>query len=310
MIESKKWLPTVVFLAALLALPGCVKLKWLVTIYPDDSGKLELTIGMSSMLSGFAEMGEGEGGAGPSATFADPREIADGSQGFVAWTAPEKSTSGDYKMTKVTGYFEDINKIALDMKGGDEEDSEATSWSFKKNEDGTFEASFIDKSMNDDITEQGGQFGGDDSPEAKELVKSMAKSTMAGFEMSYGFVMPGEVAEAEGMRIEGRNATMKIDIDKLFDMEEGEAKKGFRGVVKSGPAVEGLEEEMAAFQKEVEEAKVAWRKILEDAKADKEATEKAAGEKKEAGEGEGHEEGDEKGSEGKKRKKYAPAAAR
>ena len=201
MIESKKWLPKIVLVAAILALPGCVKLKWLVTIYPDDSGKLELTIGMNSMLSGLAEMGEEAGGEGAGATpFGDPEEISEGSTGFVAWTAPEESKDGDFKMTKITGYFENINDVKLDMEDdeGEEGDEAATptTWTFKKNEDGTFEATFVDTSMADDIGEQGGEMGGADSPEAKEMGKAMAKSMMAGFEISYGFIMPGEVAEA------------------------------------------------------------------------------------------------------------------
>ena len=95
------------------------------------------------------------------------------------------------------------------------------------------------------------------------------------------------------MDVEGRKAVLKVDIDKLFEMEEEETKKGFSGTVKSGPAVEGLAEEMAAFKTEMEEAKAA-----------KEAEESEGGEAEPAGE---KKEGAGEGTGEKEKKKFAPA---
>ena len=312
MLGTKRSLTAALVAAALLVLPGCIKMRWIVTVYPDDSGKLELTMGMGGALSGLSEMG-GEAGGEVSGGFADPDDISEDSGGFVAWSEPQQVTEGDFKLTKITGYFEDINKVTLDMEKDEEgkEKSKPTSYTFKKNDDGTFEASFVDNSMTDDLEEQGGELGGAQSEQEKEMAKAMMKGMMAGFEISFGFVMPGEVTEAEQMDVDGRKATLKLDIDKLFDMDQEKAKDGLSGVVKSGPAVDGIEEEMAAFKKELEEAKVAWKKRLEKAKAGKAADKPAdkpgateGGEKKDAGDGEGA------GAEKEGAKDYAPAPIR
>ena len=84
--------------------------------------------------------------------------------------------------------------------------------------------------------------------------RGLAKLLMRDYEVQYAFRMPGQILEAEGMKMSGRDATVSWDIDDIFDMlEDPESlEEGFTFVVTSAPG-EDITGEMADFRKEMAE---------------------------------------------------------
>lgn len=279
-MRIKRAVKSLAVLAAMMfAVSGCVKMKWLVIVYPDGSGKMEITAGMNSAIAEMGKMG-GEDVEMPQV--GDTDAMAENSKGFVAWSRPTESKEGDFTLYTTTGYFKDINQVEFT----DEEGGKPTKFTFEKADDGTYKFTFVEEGSADDIKEQSGEMGGGaDDEMGKEMAKAMMKSMMAGMEVSYGVRMPGDVTEAEEMNIEGRQAVLKIDVDKLVDLmsKPKEEIKDFQGTIKC-QAEADLAEEMAAFQKEMEAAIAEWPKIQEEMKAKEK--EEATPEKEEGEEGE------------------------
>jgi hypothetical protein len=228
-------------LGALLLLPGCIKMKMKVLVYPDGSGKVEIVTGLNEALAALGEGGENgeEGEQGLTGMSGD--QMMEQSEG-IQWATKEEFTEGEYAYSKVVGYFDDINKIKV---GG-------VSFVFEQAEDGSFKLEFADKSTKDALAGQDNPFGGTESEEQKAMIRGMVKAMMSGTEISYEFHLPGEVTEAKEMKMEGRDARYVIDVDKLLDLMENPetAEKGVGGVVLAKPAGD-LTEEMAAFKKEM-----------------------------------------------------------
>jgi hypothetical protein len=226
-------------LGAFLLLPACIKMKMKVLVYPDASGKVEIVTGLSETLAALGEEGE-KGLTGMSGD-----QMMKQSEG-IRWATKEEYTEGDYECSKIVGYFDDINNIKIGE----------TSFLFEKAEDGSFKLEFADKSTKDALAGQDNPFGGTESDEQKAMIRSMVKAMMSGTEIAYEFHLPGEVTEAEEMKVNGRDARYVIDVDRLLDLMENPeaAEKGIGGVVLAKPAGD-LTEELAAFKKEMAGAK-------------------------------------------------------
>lgn len=275
MSAFRKWTVLALVLGIAGLAPGCIKMKWFMTVYPDGSGKAEVTVGVSKALARLSEMG----GEGEESHQLYSEEIVQNSEGIM-WTKTKESTDGDFKYTKLTGYFEDINKVK----------SNGPSFSFQRLEDGSYALSFQDSSVGDEMAGEDNPLGGAKSEEQKQRRRGTMKAMMAGFEVAYGFKMPGEVSEAEGMEVEGRDAELKIDTDKMLEMMDDEKKMAEAIGGKILAKVEGdLSVELAAFQVELAEARIEWEQMKAE-----EDTKKAEEEgKKESGEGEKEEGGSE-----------------
>lgn len=269
--------------AAFLALGGCLQVEQGSTIFPDGSGKLLMKVGfkksMLKMIEEFAKQGGGDA-KNPLDELNDPAKLAENAEGFVAFTAPKKTEDGDFITISFTGYFEDINKVKMhqtqETPGGEAKKTVQFAAKYEKTDSG------YSLTMNNDPNEDFRKLaGGEDNPAAgnEELAKAMLemmKPMLEGMKVTMSVTVPGAIQEVTGfMEKKDRTATMSINADMILavvkDPKGAEAKKlealGKKGAAKVTWASHTVSDaEVAAFKKEMAEAKDAWGKILEDAK--------------------------------------------
>ncbi|MCZ6690778.1 MAG: hypothetical protein O7H41_14390 [Planctomycetota bacterium] len=235
-------------------LPGCVKLKWLMTVYPGGSGKVEIRLRVTKAghaFSKFAPPGE------PSGKTLKPESIQAGSRGIVAWTETRESQDDGETVWDFTGYFEDLSQVKISMlcprmKGW-------KSFDFRKQEDGSYELTFEDDAI-EEIGDHGKHFDRAKGEQEKERVRQALRMSYADLEFEYTFRLPGEVEHADDMEIEGRNARLAVDADWLIEkMEKGVIDDEYVAQITSRPE-EDIADEFSAFEKEMKEARKAWDK--------------------------------------------------
>jgi hypothetical protein len=277
---------------AAVSLTGCVKDKKVLTILPDGSGKVDFTMGFNAKLieetlGGMMPQG-GEGGGmveDSDPTNVDVNDLKDNFAGFVAFTEPTiKDGSDGWKYVSFTGYFENINDVQIfdkgkdeatdedsDEMGGDEDPAPAeereskAKFVFKKTETGYTLAVVTT------LQEKDEEMGGDEesNPEMEKMVFGMMAAMLKDMEISMGFVMPGAVSSAEGMTVDGRNATYKVtgaDFKSAADLKKLVEKKEFK--ITCG-ASQMSAENIGAFKTEMAEATVKWQAMLKKAEAEK-----------------------------------------
>jgi hypothetical protein len=228
---------------AALALTGCIKAKFRVTVYPDSSGKAEVIMGLSQTLKMLGEMGEEPDGEDPFSEL-DLQDMVENSAGIV-WGETEEYSKGGYEYLKVTGYFQDINEVELGQ----------STYALEKLEDGSYELTVHSEGGGDlDIGEDNPIKDMDLKGEDKAAA-AMMKAMFAGFEIAQEFKLPGKVTKAEGMETEEREARFKLDMDDLLKMiENPEGVEGlFSGKIIAAPEGD-ITEEIAAFREEMEKA--------------------------------------------------------
>ena len=248
--------------AVLSPAPGCVRYQEELLIMPDGSGKMTLTVGFSlEILDKLKDMGMDPEEAEEQMDFDE--EDMEGFEGIVALTKPKAEKKDKWQSWTVTAYFEDVSKVKLYEKKEDEKKLKA-SFAFRKEGEG-FVLEIDDRLMENDETEKM-----DDMPaEGQEAAWPMIKEFLKGFEVSRGVRMPGTVTKVEGFaKKEGRGAVNKIDEESLKSMEDmAKAVKSAKRKVVCGKS-ELSEGDVAAFKKELSDAKAAWPKIKEEMKAD------------------------------------------
>lgn len=182
----------------LLLAGGCVKMKQIVTVMPDGSGKIEFTFAVSQMMAAQA-------GEDPLEEFTLENMTAEGMpQGVVAMTEPERWEDGGYDYASFTMYFEDINEVA-----GPEGDTEEmfANYEFEGGDDGCT------------LTVRGGMVMGIlseyEKPGPDEV--AMMQQMMAGFEIVEHYVLPGEAEDIDGVEMIDNTADITIDEDNLVN---------------------------------------------------------------------------------------------
>ncbi|MEM9415326.1 MAG: hypothetical protein AAGA29_07610 [Planctomycetota bacterium] len=232
-------------LAVLLA-GGCVKMKQIVTVMPDGSGKLEFTLGVSQMLVQQA-------GENPLDEFTLENMTGDEMpQGVVAFTAPEKWQDGGYEYVSFTMYFEDINELS--GPGGETEEMFAD-YTFAQNGDGCT------------LTVNGGMImelmANYEKPGPDDLM--MMKQMMDGIEIVEHYVLPGEAEDIDGVEMIDNTADITIDLDTLV---EGDgpiaAMQGLDALVLNVGENTIDDATVAAFADELAQAITDWEALQEE----------------------------------------------
>lgn len=270
----------ILMLAVAAALPGCFKLKQDITVMPDGSGKMTMTIAFNKkqLDDAFKDMPmakqEDQG---------DPTEIDTSMiEGIVAFGKPEEWTTEDgWKYVKVSGYFEDINKVRV-YRDAEEEGAERvvrTSYKFEKTEDG-FTLECVEKlNPNEEKMKRADQM----PPEMEAMVTPVLQDAMKGMSLEYGFLMPGEVTKAEDCtKKEGRTASSVLaskDMTAMADYKKLGQNKHFK-LTCGKSAVTEIEE--ATFRAEMKKAVEEWKEMQKKEAAKKEAEEKEAEKKAES----------------------------
>jgi len=251
MTRSMKSLACLTLAACFLLLPGCIKFKQVLTVMPDGAGKIEMKIGLSQQLVAMAK----EQGEDPFKEIV-PSSMEGKAEGIVAYTKPKREMVGGYTYLSFSMYFRDINDVELDGVG----EGEAPEFTYTRKDDTAT------------LTVKNGTVLSmlkDYEPTA-EAEKAQIKQMMAGLEFNEHYVLPGMFKDVEG--VAGVDNTAKVDI-KLDDLIDGTGPvKTLKGKDKLTFEITDItleDEQVKAFNKELEEAVKAWEKM----KAEEEAAE-------------------------------------
>ena len=249
---------------------GCIRYQEDLVVLPDGSGRMTLSMGFNlEVLEKFKEMGMESPEQDDQMNF--DLEDMENFEGIVALTKPKSEKKDKWQTWTVTAYFEDINKVRLTEKQGEER---KTKLSFKFRPEGEGYVLEVDDkfAQNDDMKKM------EDMPEeGAEAAWEMAKQFMKGFEMTRAIKMPGPVTTSEGFaKKEGRVASNRIDESSLKNMDDmKKAMKAEKRKLVCGKS-EMSDGDVSAFKKELEEAKAAWPKIKEELKAEAEKKKRTA----------------------------------
>ncbi|MEM1098929.1 MAG: hypothetical protein AAGH92_09080 [Planctomycetota bacterium] len=231
-----------------LLIPGCVKFKHALTIKPDGSGKVEITIGMSDTVLAH----QGDDGK----ELIDLDELVDQeNRGFVAFTAPESWAEGGFTFYRVVGYFEDIERVVIEGDDDPEADGPVvTTFDFDADA-GTLAVS---RCLLQQVAMEVKAIGADD-PSQQALVGAM----LSGMEIEESITVPGDIGDAGPFESTGDTASGKIDEEALLG-ENGDAMTIWRDsgeVIVSYEPADWEDADRDAWLTEVAEAKAAWEAI-------------------------------------------------
>jgi len=244
--------------AFIFPIAGCLRFREELVINPDGSGKITLTIGMSQAFIDKMK-GMGPGGAEVDEKMGMDPEDLENAEGVVAFTKPVHEKKDGWETTTITAYFEDINKVKFWEKEGEKKKLKLA-FTFKKEGEGHV------LEVEDKFTDDGDSDKMDEMPaETKDQIWEQAKPMLKGFEISKGVKMPGPVTAVEGFtKKEGRLAQNKVTEESIKTLEDlTKSMKAAKAKVVSGKS-EMTDADLAAFKKELDEAKAAWPKIREE----------------------------------------------
>ena len=250
-------------IAVLIPTVGCLRYEEELVVLPDGSGKMVLSMGFNlEILEKFKEMGMDP--AEQEEEMGIDIEDLENFEGVVAMTRPKGEKKGTWKTWTFIAYFEDINKVRLIEKKADDTKTTKVSFAFRKEGDG------YALEIDDKFSQNEGLKQIEDLPEeGEEAAWEMLKGFLKGFEMQRAVRMPGPVTSNEGFsKKDGRVASNRVDESAFKGM--GDLKKAMKTEKRKlvcGPSAMS-EADVAAFKKELEEAKAEWPKIKEELKAE------------------------------------------
>ena len=259
-------------LAFLFPASGCIRFVEELSVYPDGSGKMTVSVGFSlEIFDKLREMGMDPKEGEEQMNF-EAKDL-ENFEGIVAFARPKNEKKDKWQTWTVTAYFDDINKVKMvDKKDGEQPAEVKASFVFKKEGDG-YVLEIDDRVMANDQMK-----GMDEAPEeGQEQQWEMAKQFLKGFEISRGVKMPGPITSADGFdKKDGRTALNKIDEASLKNMKDlSKAMTAKKRKIVCGKS-DMSDADVAAFKKELEEAKAAWPKIQEEMKAEAAKKKKAS----------------------------------
>jgi len=230
---------------AVLLTGGCVKMKQIVTVMPDGSGKLEFTFGVSEMM---AE----QSGEDPFEEFSMEEIAADLPEGVVAVTEPEQWEDGGYQYVRFTMYFEDINALELQEDGDSGE--MFGEYTFENNGDGC--TLTVNGGMMQQLTAEYEQPGADEV--------GMMKQMMEGIELVEHYILPGEAEDVDGMTMVDNTADITIDMDNLINGDGPIAELDGGAIELVVPENSIDQATVDAFAAELAQAIEDWEALLEE----------------------------------------------
>lgn len=238
-------LPLFALTLCLLLAGGCVKVKQIVTVMPDGSGKLEFTFGVSQMLAAQA-------GEDPLEEFTLENMLDEGlPEGVVAITEPQRWEDGGYDYVSFTMYFDDINEVSAPE--GDAGEMFAN-YEFVSG-DGGCTLTVRDGMMQQMMTDY-------EKPGPDEI--AMMGQMLEGMEMVEHYVLPGEAEAIDGVTMIDNTADITVTKDNIVNGDGPiEALQGM-GPLELVVAENTLDQDtIDAFADELAQAIVEWEAIKE-----------------------------------------------
>lgn len=232
------------------SLTGCVKFKQVLTLMPDGSGKIDLTIGLSEQLMQMAQ----QQGENPFNEM-DPMALSKDSKGIVAFTKPTQKKEGGYTYLSFSAYFEDINAVEL---GSPDDEEEPAKFAYVK--DGKGATLSIEQSMILSAV-------ADYQPISDEE-KQFAAAMTAGMVFTEAYNLPGSFEDIKGVASADNTATLEMTQE---DMLNGTGPiKDLKGIEKLIFKITEVKEDAdatKAFKAELETAKKEWEAMKKEAEA-------------------------------------------
>jgi len=228
-------------LALVSATAGCVKLRQVVTLMPDGSGKIELRYALSQAMIDLAR----QNGDEPFAQVR-PGAMSEGAEGVVAFTEPTIEEMGGYTYLTYTAYFRDINQLTINGLG------EGTPAQYRYTRQGDSATLTLSHGV---ILSMVADYEPADDANANDV-----RQAMAGMIMQEHFVLPGNVLSDPGVRTQGNTAQIDLSIDNLIDGDGPiETLHGMDSVTFEIEEVITSDADVAAFNAELEAAVAAWQ---------------------------------------------------
>lgn len=222
---------------------GCVKLKQVITVMPDGSGKIDLRYGLSAEQIEMAKQSD-------VAPFKEvmPGVIQHTCSGLIAFTEPVTTRDAEdgYTYLSYTAYFSDINQLRIGGLG------EGRPTSYRLTREG--EGATLTVSNGTTLSMLAGY------KPVPEHERERSRKAMAGLELSEHYILPGEPKPADGLTIQNKTAMLDLRLD---DLIEGtgpvKALQGKNTLTLTIPAFDTDENQLAAFKQEMQEAVKTWQ---------------------------------------------------
>lgn len=229
-------------LAIALALSaGCIKQKQAMTLMPDGSGKIEFTVGINEAV--FKQLNPE---AKPLEDFS-PDKLSESTDGFVAISKPKQWQENGWSYVQFNAYFEDVNKLVLDK-----EEEQAARFELKRDGDAftlTAKHGVVGRMMSD--------IAGNEPEEEDAAQAAMKKQMLQGFEVVESYTMPATVAAAEGMKVEGKTASVAASSEQVLDPAKAKPLAAEQRVISAkGDTTDDAA--VKAFKEEMAKAKAEW----------------------------------------------------
>lgn len=209
-----------------LGLASCFQYRERATVYPDGSGKIEVSVG-------FLGSQEEE------SDFEELAKVRANIEGIAAWTEPRRRACRDcgaYRYVTATAYFEDIRRVRFYDGEGDSRKL-AREFGWGERDDGGF---VLEVGIPEEFRRAAGE---------GEWARGLLQGLLDTAEVSVSMVLPGDVREAEGLeRMQRRAVRWRL---RGADMAVGEVPSGFRVVC--GPS-RLTDEELGAWRAEFRRA--------------------------------------------------------
>lgn len=238
-----RWINLLMLVSGLtLLLAGCAKFKHSLVVMPDGSGKMVFEFGVNEDVVDTKTV---------SITRYDPLE--ENQQGIVAYSRSTITRDGTWTFITYTYYFDDINRVEMGSE---------RLYKFEKGEDR------YTLTSNNPVTATKGK-------EVAELVDSafMRKAhALEGARIEEHYELPGKVTSIRKPgTIEGRKASVVMTAEDMVDKEKGRLfAEDMPRTIKCGPS-EVSDDDMAAWKKELAEAKDEWAKYKKELEAQRDA---------------------------------------
>ncbi|MGB1126074.1 MAG: hypothetical protein ACPG4Q_12780 [Phycisphaeraceae bacterium] len=240
------------FVACLLvltaSLTGCVKFKQGLTVMPDGSGKIDMSIGLSDQMMQMAK----QQGESPFDEM-DPKTLAKDSKGIVAFSKPVQKKEGGYTYMTFSAYFEDINEVEL---GSPDEDQQPAKFVYKR--DGKTASLTVEESMILSAV-------ADHEPLGEEE-KQFAAAMLSGMLFTETYTLPGSFEDIKG--VAGTDNVAKIEMTSDHMLNSTGPIKDLKGVEKLTFKISEVKEDAKAakaFKEELEAAKKEWEEMQKEA---------------------------------------------
>lgn len=238
-----------VLTAAVCLTGGCVKMKQVLTLMPDGSGKLAFVLGVSDSLAP-------NGGRDPLAQYALENLLEEGGipAGVVAITPPERWEDDGFNYVAYTMYFEDIN--AFEAEGSSDLGEMFAAYSFEPNGAGDGGTLTVTGGMMRRVL---GEYEQREPDEQEQMRKEMQ-----GIEIVEQLVLPGAVEAVDGVDVDGSTASIVLGLDTLINADGPIAELDGGPMTLVVPEYSVDPEAAQAFAAEMGRAVAAWQELLEE----------------------------------------------